>query len=30
MDASSVVVTESAIKKIAAILGSEKDPRCCA
>jgi iron-sulfur cluster assembly accessory protein len=26
MDASSVVVTESAIKKIAAILGSEKEP----
>ena len=26
MDASSVVVTESAIKKIAAILGSEKGP----
>ncbi len=26
MDATSVVVTESAIKKIAAILGSEKEP----
>lgn len=26
MDANSVVVTESAIKKIAAILGSEKEP----